>query len=147
MTVVEQVRTDITSAMKAGEKDRVGALRLVLSELQKAAKEGGDDELAVLRRERKRRLEAAAQFRDGGRPELADQEESESKMIETYLPAELSEAELDSIVAAAIAETGASEKKDMGQVMKVVMAKAGGRADGKRASALVRAALTGSERA
>jgi uncharacterized protein len=147
MTVVEQVRTDITSAMKAGEKDRVGALRLVLSELQKAAKEGGDDELAVLRRERKRRLEAAAQFRDGGRPELADQEESEAKMIETYLPAELSEAELDSIVAAAIAETGASEQKDMGQVMKVVMARAGGRADGKRASALVRAALTGSGRA
>jgi hypothetical protein len=147
MTVVEQVRTDITSAMKAGEKDRVGALRLVLSELQKAAKDGGDDELAVLRRERKRRLEAAAQFRDGGRPELADQEESEAKMIETYLPAELSDAELDSIVAAAIAETGASEQKDMGQVMKVVMAKAGGRADGKRASALVRAALTGSERA
>jgi len=147
MTVVEQVRTDITSAMKAGEKDRVGALRLVLSELQKAAKDGGDDELAVLRRERKRRLEAAAQFRDGGRPELADQEESEAKMIETYLPAELGDAELDSIVAAAIAETGASEQKDMGQVMKVVMAKAGGRADGKRASALVRAALTGSERA
>jgi uncharacterized protein YqeY len=147
MTVLEQVRTDMTSAMKAGEKDRVGALRLVLSELQKAAKEGGDDELAVLRRERKRRLEAAAQFRDGGRPELADQEESEAKMIETYLPAELGDAELNAIVAAAIAETGASEQKDMGQVMKVVMARAGGRADGKRTSALVRAALTGSERA
>ena len=68
MTVADQVRTDITSAMKAGEKDRVGALRLVLSELQKAAKEGSDDELAVLRRERKRRLDAASQFRDGGRP-------------------------------------------------------------------------------
>ena len=64
----------MTSAMKAGEKQRVGALRLVLSELQKAAKDGGDDELAVLRRERKRRLEAAEQFRDGGRPELAEQE-------------------------------------------------------------------------
>ena len=62
----------MTTAMKAGEKDRVGALRLVLSELQKAAKDGGDDELAVLRRERKRRLEAASQFRDGGRPELAE---------------------------------------------------------------------------
>jgi uncharacterized protein len=147
MTVLEQVRTDMTSAMKSGEKVRVGALRLVLSELQKAAKEGGDDELAVLRRERKRRLEAAEQFRDGGRPELADQEESEARLIETYLPAELSDAELDSIVAAAIAESGASEPRDMGQVMKLVMAKSGGRADGKRASALVRAALTGSERA
>ena len=89
VTVTEQVRTDMTSAMKAGEKQRVGALRLVLSELQKAAKEGGDDELAVLRRERKRRLEAAEQFRDGGRPELAEQEESEAKLIEGYLPAEL----------------------------------------------------------
>ena len=85
MTVADQVRADITSAMKAGKRDRVGALRLVLSELQKAAKEGGDDELAVLRRERKRRLDAASQFRDGGRPELADNEESEAKLIETYL--------------------------------------------------------------
>ena len=89
MTVTEQVRTDITSAMKAGEKQRVGALRMVLSELQKAAKDGGSDELAVLRRERKRRLEAAEQFRDGGRPELADQEESEAELIDGYLPAEL----------------------------------------------------------
>ena len=128
-------------AMKAGEKQRVGALRLVLSELQKAAKEGGDDELAVLRRERKRRLEAAAQFRDGGRPELAEQEESEAKLIETYLPAELGDAELDAIVAVAIEETGASSPKDMGQVMKAVMAKTAGRADGKRASARVREAL------
>jgi uncharacterized protein YqeY len=142
MTLAEQVRTDMTSAMKAGEKDRVGALRLVLSELQKAAKDGDSDELAVLRRERKRRLEAASQFRDGGRPELADQEESEAKLIEAYLPAELDDAELDAIIAAAIEETGASEAKDMGQVMKVVMAKSGGRADGKRASAGVREALT-----
>jgi uncharacterized protein len=127
--------------MKAGEKDRVGALRLVLSELQKAAKEGGDDELAVLRRERKRRLDAASQFRDGGRPELADQEESEARLIESYLPAELDDSELDAIVAAAVAETGASSPKDMGQVMKVVMARSGGRADGKRASARVREAL------
>ena len=141
MTVVEKLRTDITTAMKAGEKERVGALRLVLSELQKAAKDGGDDELAVLRRERKRRFDAAEQFRDGGRPELAEQEESEARLIEGYLPAELDDAELESIVTAAIADTGAADPKDMGQVMKVVMAKAGGRADGKRASALVRAAL------
>jgi uncharacterized protein YqeY len=141
VTVTEQVRIDMTSAMKAGEKQRVGALRLVLSELQKAAKDGGSDELAVLRRERKRRLEAAEQFRDGGRPELAEQEESEAKIIETYLPAELGDTELDAIVTAAIAETGASSPKDMGQVMKAVMGKAGGRAEGKRASARVREAL------
>jgi uncharacterized protein len=141
VSVIEQVRGDMTSAMKTGEKDRVGALRLILSELQKAQKEGSADELAVLRRERKRRLEAAEQFRGGGRPELAEQEEAEAKIIEAYLPAELDDAELDAIVAAAIAETGASGAKDMGQVMKVVMAKAGGRADGKRASARVREAL------
>jgi uncharacterized protein YqeY len=141
MTVTEQVRTDMTTAMKAGEKERVGALRLVLSELQKAAKEGGDDELAVLRRERKRRLEAATQFRDGGRPELAAQEESEAEIIASYLPPELDDAELDALIAQAIADTGATEPKDMGQVMKVVMAKTGGRAEGKRASARVREAL------
>jgi uncharacterized protein YqeY len=141
MTVTEQVRSDITGAMKAGEKERVGALRLVLSELQKAEKEGGDDELAVLRRERKRRLDAAAQFRGGGRPELAVQEESEAELIAGYLPAELSDEELDALIATAIAETGASSPKDMGQVMKAVMAASGGRADGKRTSARVRAAL------
>ena len=141
MTVTEQLRSDITGAMKAGEKERVGALRLVLSELQKAEKEGGDDELAVLRRERKRRLDAAAQFRDGGRPELADQEESEAELIAGYLPAELSDDELDRMITAAIADTGASSPNDMGQVMKAVMAASGGRADGKRASARVREAL------
>jgi uncharacterized protein len=142
VTITEQIRSDMTSAMKAGEKQRVGALRLVLSELQKAAKEGDGDDLSVLRRERKRRLDAAGQFRDGGRPELADQEESEASLIATYLPAELDDAELDAMIATAIAETGASEPKDMGQVMKAVMTKAGGRADGRRASARVREALS-----
>jgi|SRR5450755_1452724 uncharacterized protein YqeY len=141
MTVSEQVRADMTNAMKAGQKVRVGALRLVLSELQRAEKDGGDDELAVLRRERKRRLEAASQFRAGGRPELADQEESEAKLIETYLPAEIDDAALDELVAEAIAQTGAGGAKDMGAVMKAVMAMAAGRADGKRASERVRKAL------
>ena len=142
VSVIDQVRGDMTSAMKAGEKIRVGALRLVLSELQKAEKEGNGDELGVLRRERKRRLEAAEQFRGGGRPELAEQEEAEARLIEGYLPAELDDTELEAIVASAIAETGATSPKDMGQVMKAVMAKAGGRADGKRASARVREALS-----
>ena len=140
MSITEQVRTDINVAMKARDSERVGALRMVLSELQKAAKEGGD-ELAVLRRERKRRLEAAEQFREGGRPELAEREESEAELITGYLPAELDDSELDAIVNAAIAETGATSPKDMGSVMKAVMAKAEGRADGKRASARVREAL------
>ena len=127
--------------MKARDAERVGSLRMVLSELQKAAKEGGSDEQAVLRRERKRRLEAAEQFRQGGRAELAQREESEAELISGYLPAELDDSELDAIVSAAITETGATTPKDMGAVMKAVMAKAEGRADGKRASARVREAL------
>lgn len=131
----------MTSAMKARDSERVGALRMVLAELQKAAKEGDGDELSVLRRERKRRLDAAGQFRQGGRPELAEREESEAQLIAAYLPAELDDSELDALVRDAIAETGASTPRDMGAVMKAIMAKAGGRADGKRASARVRAAL------
>lgn len=132
----------MTTAMKAGERDRVGALRLVLSELQKAVKDGGDDELTVLRRERKRRLEAASQFRDAGRAELAAGEEAEAELISGYLPAELDDAELRAIVSAVVSETGASTPADMGRVMKEVMARTGGRADGKRASAQVREALS-----
>jgi hypothetical protein len=140
-TVAEQVRADATAALKAGERDRAGALRLVLSELQKAAKDGSDDELAVLRRERKRRQEAATQFRDNGRPELAAQEESEAELISVYLPAELSDDELAALVTQAIADTGASGPKDMGAVMKAVLTASGGRADGKKTSARVREAL------
>jgi uncharacterized protein YqeY len=141
MTLADRVKQDLTSAMKAGEKDRVGALRLVLSELQKDAKEGGGDELAVLRRERKRRNESAAAFRDAGRPELADAEEAEAKVIAAYLPAELSDDELRAIVRDAVAESGASSPKDMGAVMKAAMPKVAGRADGKRVSALAQEAL------
>ena len=133
----------MTAALKAGEKQRVTALRLVLSELQKAAKEGSDDEQAVLRRERKRRLDAAAQFDDAGRTELSEQERYEAELIGGYLPAELSDDELREIVQHAISDTGASSPKDMGQVMKAVMAASGGRAEGKRASSLVREALAG----
>jgi uncharacterized protein len=143
MAIVDQIKTDLQGAMRAGEKEKVGALRLVLSELQKAAKEGNDDELAVLRRERKRRLEAAAQFREGGREELAGAEESEGELIGSYLPAELSDAELQGIVERAVTESGAASVKDMGSAMRVAMAAVDGRADGKRVSGLVRAALQG----
>jgi len=113
----------------------------VLSELQKAAKEGDDDEVAVLRRERKRRLDAAKQFRDGGRGELAAKEESEAELIAAYLPAELSDDELAALVAEKVEQTGAESPKDMGKVMGAVMPAVGGRADGKRVSALVREKL------
>jgi uncharacterized protein YqeY len=143
MTIAEQVQTDVTSAMRAGEKQRLGALRMILSELRKDAKEGAGDELAVLRRERKRRLEAAKAFREGGREDLAVGEESEAQLIEGYLPAELSDAELEEIVQRAVADSGAQSPKDMGQAMKSAMAAVDGRADGKRVSGLVKAALGG----
>jgi uncharacterized protein len=143
VAIVEQIKVDVQGAMRAGEKDRVGALRLVLSELQKAAKEGSDDELAVLRRERKRRLESARAFRDGGREDLADNEESEAELIGSYLPAELSEQELAELVGQAVRDSGAQSARDMGAAMKQAMAAVDGRADGKRVSELVRAALQG----
>ena len=127
--------------MRARERDRVSALRLVLSELQKASKEGEDDELAVLRRERKRRLDAASAYGEGGREDLASKEQREAELIGGYMPAELSDEELREIVSRAVEETGSSSVRDMGKVMKRAMAATGGRADGSRVSALVRAAL------
>ena len=143
MPIAEQIKTDLTGAMRAGEKHKVGALRLVLSELQKAAKEGADDELVVLRRERKRRLEAARAFREAGRDDLAAGEEAEGELIDGYLPAELSDDELQQIVAQAIEQSGAQSPKDMGAAMRAAMAVVDGRADGKRVSGLVQAALRG----
>ena len=142
MAIIDTVRTDLESAMRAGEKERVGALRLVLSELQKAAKEGGDDELTVLRRERKRRLEAARAYTEAGRADLAAGEESEAALISEYLPAELSDEDLRAIVASVVADTGAQSQKDMGRVMGQVMGAVDGRADGHRVSAVVREALS-----
>jgi uncharacterized protein YqeY len=141
MAVIEQIKADVKDAMRAGEKERVGALRLVLSELQKAAKESSDDELTVLRRERKRRLEAAKAYRDGGREDLAAGEEAEGELIGAYLPAELAEEELKTLVEQAVRDSGAESAKDMGAAMRMAMAKVGGRADGKRVSDLVRASL------
>jgi len=138
VTIAEQIKTDVGTAMKAGEKDRVGALRLVLSELQKAEKDGGADEQAILRRERKRRRDAEEQFRAAGRDELASQEAYEAQVIESYLPAELSDDELDALVRDAIAATGASSPRDMGKAIGHVKAAAGGRADGARIAAKVK---------
>jgi uncharacterized protein YqeY len=143
MAILEQIKVDLQGAMRAGEKERVGALRLVLSELQKAAKEGGDDELAVLRRERKRRLEAAKAYGEAGREDLVRGEESEALLIGSYLPAELSEDELAAIVEQAVRDSGASSAKDLGTAMRQAMTAVDGRADGKRVSELVRAALQG----
>jgi len=142
-TISETLKTQITEAMKAGDKERVSALRLVLSELQKDAKEGDGDELAVLRRERKRRFEAAEAYREAGRPELAEAEESEAAIIEQYLPAELDDEKLRAIVAEAIKTSGAESAKDTGQVMKLAMEQVAGQADGKRVAAIAQELLRG----
>ena len=143
MTILEQVQIDTREAMKSGERDRVGALRMVADALQKDAKAGNDDEVAVLRRERKRRLEAAEAYGEGGSDERAGAERAEAELIAGYLPAELSDSELARLVDEAIAESGASGIGEMGKAMGVAMARVDGRADGKRVSGAVRERLAG----
>ena len=142
--MLERVQDDANAALKEGDRERVHALRLLASELQKAAKDGGADETQVLQRERKRRLEAAEAYRDGGRAERAEAEEREAEIIAAYMPAELSDDELEAIVGDAVAESGASSPKEMGKVMGAVMPRIGGRADGARVSRVVREKLTAS---
>jgi uncharacterized protein YqeY len=142
LSILERVQSDTRDAMKAGERDRVGALRMIASALQQDVKEGKGDEVAVLRRERKRRLEAANAYREGGGSERAAAEEAEAELIDAYLPEELSDAELSQLVDAAVTEAGASGPQDMGKAMGAVMPKVDGRADGKRVSAAVRDRLS-----
>ena len=141
MSVLEQMQADVRTAMKAGERERAGALRMIVDSLQKDAKLGDGDEVAVLQRERKKRIEAADAYRDAGRSEQADAEAFEAELIEGYLPQQLSDEELGALVAAAVEETGATEQRQMGEVMKALMPRVGGRADGKRVSAAVRERL------
>jgi uncharacterized protein len=141
MPVLEQVQDDVRVAMKARDRERAGALRLIVDVLQQDAKFGKGDEVAVLQRERKKRVEAAEAYERAGRTEQAASERFEAELIEGYLPQQLSDEELAGLVEAAVAETGASEQKQMGQVMSALMPKVGGRADGKRVSAAVREKL------
>ena len=137
MSVLEQVQDDARTALKAREREKAAALRLIVDALQQDAKLGKGDEIAVLQRERKKRVEAAEAYDGAGRAEQAAGERFEAELIEAYLPAQLSDEELDSLVAEAVEETGATERKQMGQVMSAVMPKVAGRADGKRVSAAV----------
>ena len=137
MSVLEQVQDDARTALKAREREKAAALRLIVDALQQDAKLGKGDEIAVLQRERKKRVEAAEAYEGAGRAEQAAGERLEVELIEAYLPAQLSDEELDGLVAEAVAETGATERKQMGQVMSAVMPKIAGRADGKRVSAAV----------
>jgi uncharacterized protein YqeY len=141
MSVLERAQADVRTAMKAREKDRASALRLIVDVLQQDAKLGKGDEVAVLQRERKKRVEAAEAYEGAGRAEQAAAERFEAGLIDVYLPQQLSDEELAELVDAAVAETGATERKQMGQVMSALMPKLGGRADGKRVSAAVQQKL------
>ena len=142
MAVLDQLQSDANAALKAGDRERAGALRVVLSQLQLAVKEGNDDEIAVLQRERKRRLESAEAFREGGRDELAGEAERDAELIKSYLPEQISDEELRALVADAVAKSGAASPKDMGKVMAMVMPQVQGRADGKRVSGAAKELLT-----
>jgi uncharacterized protein YqeY len=144
--VIARIETELKDAMRAREEPRVATLRLTLSALRAAEKElqrplKEEEELQVLQRERKRRVEAVKAFRDAGRDEQADREQVELAVLEALLPAPLSEDELERIVDDAIAETGATSLRDLGRVMADVMPQVAGRADGSVVSQLVREKL------
>jgi uncharacterized protein YqeY len=142
IALIERIQADAVTALKARERERAGALRLIVSELQKAEKDGGADEVEVLQRERKRRLESAQAYRDAERVDLAASEEREAELIEGYMPQQLSDEELHAIVGDVVAQSGASSPKEMGKVMAAVMPQVKGRADGRRVSAVVQEKLT-----
>lgn len=141
MSELERIRTDAQAALKRGDRRLAQALRLLQDVLQQDRKLGADDEIAALQRERKKRLEAARAYADGGRYEQAEAEKFEAELIAEYLPAQLSDEELGALVADAIAATGATEQRDMGRVMGQLKEKVAGRADGKRVSTAVRERL------
>ena len=148
MTLKERITEDMKSAMRASDKERLSTIRMV----QAAIKQREVDErivlddtqvLAVLEKMVKQRRESIAAFEQGGRADLADKEKAEIQILAAYLPEQLSEAEVDALIRAAIAETGAASMKDMGKVMGAVKAKAAGRADMGAVSARIKAALAG----
>ena len=146
MSLIARLEEELRSAMREREAARRDALRLILSSLRSAEKEllrplSDDEELQVLRRERKRRIEAAEAFRSGGREEQAEAEDAELGILEEFMPEPLSEEDLERIVDDAIAECGATSIRDLGRVMADVMPQIAGRADGSAVSTLVREKL------
>ena len=146
MSVLAEVQESVKTAMKAGDKQKVAALRMVVCELQNEAKRSRVDldesaELAVLKRELKKRQESLEAFRAGGREDLAVFEEYAAGLIEGLLPQQMSESELSALIDRVVAETGATSAREMGKVMSAVMAQGGPRVDGKVASRLVKERL------
>ena len=149
MSTLDQLTSDLTTAMKARDTERTGVLRQIIGAVRFEAKAGAvekelseDDVLKILAREVKKRRDSAQIYTDAGAPERAATETSEADLIETYLPAQLSDDELAALVQAVIADVGATSVRDMGAVMKEATARAGASADGKKLSTLVRGALS-----
>ena len=148
MSLLERLTDDMKTAMKAGDKDTLGVVRRAIAAMQNARIEKREDldeqeEIKVIRSIAKQHKESIEQFRAAGREDLATKEEAELEILSTYLPAEMDQAQLEALVDAAIAEPGASSMKDMGGVIKIVMAKAQGQAEGGAVSALVKGKLGG----
>ena len=146
MSLIARIESEVKEATLARDAERRDALRLILSSLRSAEKElqrplSDEEELQVLQRERKRRLEAAAAFRDGDREEQAEAEERELAVLQEFMPEPLSEDDLEEIVDDAIAENGATSMRDFGRVMADVMPQVSGRADGSVVSQLVKEKL------
>ena len=146
MSLINTIEGDLKTAMLEHDNDRRDTLRLILASLRSAEKElqrplSDDEELQVLQRERKRRIEAAAAFRDGGREEQAAKEENELAVLEEFMPAPMSEEELEEIIDDVIAEVGATSLRQLGRVMADVMPQVAGRADGSAVGQLVREKL------
>ncbi len=146
MSLIGTLESELEQAMKARDAERRDALRLILASLRSAEKElqrplHDEEELQVLQRERKKRVEAAEAFRAAGREEQADAEEAELDVLEEFMPEPLSEEELEEIVDNAIAETGATSLRELGRVMADVMPQIAGRADGSAVSQIVREKL------
>ena len=146
MTLIAEIKTQLEDAMREGDAARRDTLRLILSSLQGAEKElqrplSEDEELQVLQRERKRRVEAAEAFRSGGREEQAEDEEYELEVLAEFMPEQMSEEEIEEIIDDVISEVGATNIRDMGRVMAGVMHQVSGRADGSTVSQLVKEKL------
>ena len=146
MTLTTRIEDELKDAMRARDAERRDALRLILNSLKNSEKElrrplSEEEELQVLQRERKRRVEAAEAFRSGGREEQAAAEERELEVLEEFMPEPLSEDEIEEIVDDVIAEVGATRLADLGRVMADVMPQIAGRADGSQVSQIVREKL------
>ena len=146
----DRLRSDLTVSMRGRDELRTATIRMVLTAVTNAevagaqAREISDDEVVgVLAKEAKKRRDAADAFRQGGRPDLAEREDAEAAVIAGYLPAPLTDDELDALVDAAVAETGANSLREMGAVMKRLATDVAGRADGARVAAAVKARLAG----